>query len=89
MSKYLSLERAIFLGISSFSESPDCNPSFLLRRLDIELKDRFRIGMEPRKWPFLPLSMIEQAVECIKDGTISELRYHTGTANLVPKNNGR
>ncbi len=44
-------------------------------RLDIEIKDRFGNTVVPREWFFVPLSVINEAVEKITDGTISNHRY--------------
>jgi hypothetical protein len=51
-------------------------------RLDMELKDRFDRKVEPREWFLVPLSVINEAVEKIKDGTISDVCYDAGTASL-------
>ena len=42
-------------------------------RLDIEIKDRFGHPVIPREWFLVPLFVIDEAVERIKDGTISVL----------------
>ena len=52
-------------------------------RLDIEVKDRFGNLVAPREWFLVPLSAIDQAVEKIKDGTMSNFVYNTATASLV------
>ena len=44
-------------------------------RLDIEIKDRFGNPVVPREWFLVPLFVIDEAVEKIKDGTISNHRY--------------
>jgi hypothetical protein len=51
-------------------------------KLDIEIKDRFGKPCKPREWFLVPLSAINKAVECIKDGTITEYYYDTKTAML-------
>lgn len=51
-------------------------------RLDIEIKDRFGNPIVPREWFLVPLFVIDEAVEKIKDGTISEFRYDPGSATL-------
>lgn len=40
-------------------------------RLDIEIKDRFGNPVIPREWFLVPLFVIDDAVEKIKDGTIT------------------
>ena len=45
-------------------------------RLDLELKDRFGAGVEPREWFLVPLPVIEEAIEKLKDGSIANYRYN-------------
>ena len=52
-------------------------------RLDIEIKDRFGNPVVPREWFLVPLFVIDEAVEKIKDGTISNFRYDPKSASLV------
>jgi T5orf172 domain len=52
-------------------------------RLDIEIKDRFGNPVVPREWFLVPLFVIDQAVEKIKNGTISNFRYDPKSASLV------
>lgn len=52
-------------------------------RLDIEIKDRFGNPVLPREWFLVPLFVINEAVERIKDGTITEYRYDPNSAKLV------
>jgi hypothetical protein len=52
-------------------------------RLDLELKDRFGAGVEPREWFLVPFQVIEEAVERLKDGSITEYRYDPETARVV------
>lgn len=52
-------------------------------RLDIEIKDRFGNPVIPHEWFLVPLFVIDQAVERIKDGTITGYRYDPPTASLV------
>jgi len=44
-------------------------------RLDIEIKDRFGTPVVPREWFLVPLFVIDEAVEKIKNGTISNHIY--------------
>lgn len=53
-------------------------------RLDIEIKDRFGNPVVPREWFLVPLSVVEDAVERIKDGTIATYRYNPRSAALEP-----
>ena len=52
-------------------------------RLDIEIKDRFGQPIVPREWFLVPLFVIDEAVEKIRDGTISSFRYDPNSASLV------
>jgi hypothetical protein len=51
-------------------------------RLDIEIKDRFGNPVIPREWFLVPLFVVDEAVERIKDGTITEYRYDPKEAKL-------
>lgn len=51
-------------------------------RLDIEIMDRFGRPVVPREWFLVPLFVINEAVEKIKDGTISDYFYDTESASL-------
>jgi hypothetical protein len=53
-------------------------------RLDLELKDRFGAQVEPREWFLVPLPVIDEAIQRIKDGTIGACRYDPETASLTP-----
>lgn len=50
---------------------------------DIEIADRFGKPVRPREWFLVPLHVIDEAVERIKDGTIIEYRYDAQSARLV------
>jgi hypothetical protein len=52
-------------------------------RLDIEIKDRFGQPVVPQEWFLVPLFIIDEAVERIKDGTISDYVYAPECAKLV------
>jgi hypothetical protein len=52
-------------------------------RLDLELKDRFGMPVKPREWFLVPLEVIEEVIEKIKEGTIDQFRYDPKTANLI------
>ena len=54
-------------------------------RLDIEIKDRFGQPVIPREWFLVPVFVIDEAVERIKDGTITEYIYDPGAARLVQR----
>ena len=50
--------------------------------LEVEIKDRFGRPVIPREWFLVPLFVIKEAVERIKDGTISGYVYDPGGACL-------
>jgi T5orf172 domain len=52
-------------------------------RLDIEIKDRFGKPVIPREWFLVPLFVIDEVVEKIRDGTISNFTYDPKLASLV------
>lgn len=51
-------------------------------RLNIEIKDRFGNPVVPREWYLVPLFVADEAVNRIKDGTITDCQYDPGTASL-------
>jgi T5orf172 domain len=51
--------------------------------LDVEIKDRFGNPIIPREWFLVPVFVIDEAVERIKDGTITNYRYDPKTASLI------
>jgi hypothetical protein len=52
-------------------------------RLNIEIKDRFGHPIVPREWFLVPLFAIDQAIERIRDGTITGCVYNPKTARLT------
>lgn len=54
-------------------------------RLDIEIMDRFGNPVVPREWFLVPLFVVNEAVEKIKDGTITEYIYDPNAARLVKR----
>lgn len=52
-------------------------------RLNIEIKDRFGRAIVPREWFLVPLYAVDEAVERIKDGTITGYIYDPKRAALV------
>jgi hypothetical protein len=52
-------------------------------QLDIEVRDRFGNPVKPREWFLVPLFVVDEAVERIKDGTITQYVYDPATAQLV------
>lgn len=54
-------------------------------RLNIEIMDRFGQPVTPREWFLVPLFVINEAVERIKDGTITQCVYDPATATLTSR----
>ncbi len=52
-------------------------------RLNIEIKDRFGTPITPREWFLVPLFVIDEAIERIRDGSIVRCRYDTKTGKIV------
>ena len=53
-------------------------------RLDIEIPDRFGKLVRPREWFLVPLHVIDETIERIKNLTITEVVYDPKKAELVP-----
>ncbi|MFT3720465.1 GIY-YIG nuclease family protein [Pseudorhodoferax sp.] len=54
-------------------------------QLDLTIEDRFGRPVKPREWFVVPLQVIDEAVERIRDGTITELVYDQTTARLTAR----
>ncbi|QND66360.1 GIY-YIG nuclease family protein [Mesorhizobium loti] len=52
-------------------------------RLDIEVKDRFGMPIIPREWFLVPLFVVDEAIEKIRNGTITGYTYDPKTASLT------
>ncbi|MDX2054643.1 MAG: GIY-YIG nuclease family protein [Polyangiaceae bacterium] len=52
-------------------------------RLNITINDRFGHPVQPEEWFLVPLFVIDEAVERIKDGTITSYAYDPQAASLV------
>ena len=52
-------------------------------QLDIEITDRFGNPVRPREWFLVPLAVVDEAVNRIKDGTITQYRYDPTVARLT------
>ena len=52
-------------------------------RLDLEFQDRFDATVQPREWFMVPLEVIEEAIEKIKEGTIEGFKYDRETGRIV------
>lgn len=51
-------------------------------RLDVALADRFGEKVHPREWFLVPLPVIADVVDRIKDGSINGYRYDSASASL-------
>jgi hypothetical protein len=52
-------------------------------QLDLTIEDRFGNPVKPREWFLVPLHVIDEAVQRIRDGSITELVYDPKAAQLV------
>jgi hypothetical protein len=52
-------------------------------QLDIEVVDRFGNPVKPREWFLVPLFVVNEVIERIKNGTITEYVYDPPSARLV------
>ena len=57
-------------------------------QLDLVIEDRFGKPVKPKEWFVVPLQVIDEAVERIRDGTITELVYDPQTARLMSDGTG-
>lgn len=62
---------------------------FAPARLNITLNDRFGHPVQPQEWFLVPLFVIDEAVERIKDGTVIHYVYDRDAARLVKVANTR
>jgi len=51
-------------------------------KLDIDIKDRFGKPVNPKEWFLVPIFIIDDVVERIKDGTIGDHYYDVASAGL-------
>ena len=56
---------------------------FASARLDITINDRFGHPVQPQEWFLVPLFVVDEVVERIKDGTITQYVYDPKAARLV------
>lgn len=52
-------------------------------QIDLTIEDRFGHPVKPREWFLVPLHVIDEAVQRILDGSITEMTYDPTTARLV------
>jgi len=58
---------------------------FAYAQLDLTIPDRFGQPVRPREWFLVPLHVIDQAVQHIRDGSITDVIYDPRSARLVGK----
>jgi len=54
-------------------------------KLDIQINDRFGKPVIPREWFLVPLFIVDEVVEKIKDGTISQYMYDMNSVALIER----
>lgn len=54
-------------------------------KMEIEIKDRFGKPVVPREWFLVPLFIIDEAVNKIKDSTIADYIYDPNTAKILKR----
>ena len=52
-------------------------------KLDIEIKDRFGNPVVPREWFLVPLFVIDETIEKIRDGSIVNFRYDPNLGKII------
>ncbi len=52
-------------------------------QIDLTIEDRFGHPVKPREWFLVPLHVIDEAVERIRDGSITDVAYDPQTARLL------
>ena len=52
-------------------------------QLDLTIQDRFNNPVKPREWFLVPLNVIDEAVQRIRDGSITDVVYDPQSARLV------
>ena len=58
---------------------------FAAAQLDLTIEDRFGHPVRPREWFLVPLAVIDEAVERIRDGSITDMVYDPKSARLVER----
>ena len=56
---------------------------FAPAQIDLTINDRFGHPVKPREWFLVPIQVIDEAVERIKDGSITSFSYDPSTAHLI------
>jgi hypothetical protein len=58
---------------------------FALAQLDLTIQDRFGHPVRPQEWFLVPLHVIDEAVQRIRDGSIMDVVYDPQSARLAEK----
>lgn len=56
---------------------------FASAQLDLEIKDRFGKPVKPKEWFLVPINVIDEAIDRIKNGTITNAIYDPKQAKLL------
>lgn len=56
---------------------------FEVARLNIQISDRFGNPINPREWFLVPIFIIDEVVDKIKDGSLSKYRYDPNSVKLL------
>lgn len=54
-------------------------------KLDIQIKDRFGKPVVPREWFFVPMFVVDQVVDKLREGVLADYYYDVQTATLEKK----
>ena len=57
---------------------------FASARVDVKMRNELGGAVEPREWFFVSLASIKEAIELIRTGGITDVRYDLQTAKIVP-----
>ena len=57
---------------------------FAAARLDLTLPDRWGEAARPREWFIVPLPVVDEAVDRVRDGSITRFLYDSSAARLIP-----
>lgn len=57
---------------------------FAAAQVDLTIADRFGHPVKPREWFLVPLNVIDEAVQRVRDGSITDVVYDLKSARLLP-----
>src|SRR5699024_8960457 len=55
---------------------------FAAAQIDLTIPDRFGKPVQPREWFLVPLSVIDEAIQRIRDGSITDVAYDPSSVRL-------